>query len=140
MAEAFTGMAALLEGLRRLPTQIEAEASHFVHEAAETMAAEVRNEYGVKTGNLVGHVTVTHENPFRSTVKSTARHALMYERGTVERHWAQGKSTGAMPKGNVFIPAAIKARAQMVENLTRVVERQTVPGMTGRLDVTERGR
>ena len=45
-----------------------------------------------------------------------------------------------MPPANVFIPAAIKARAHMVEQLMRVVAKQTVPGMTGRLDVTERGR
>ncbi len=137
---AFTGMVELIDGLRRLPTQIEAEASHFVREAAETMAAEVRNEYGVKTGALVRGVKVTHENPFRSVVKSTSKLAMIYERGSVERHWASGKSTGKMPGANVFIPAAIKARAQMVENLKKTVEQQTVPGMTGRLDVTERGR
>jgi hypothetical protein len=140
MAEAFHGMSALLEGLRRLPTAVEREASWHVHEAADTMAAEVRNEYAVVTGKLQSGVKVQRVNAFRAVVKSTARHAALYERGTVARHHASGKSVGAMPKANVFIPAAIKARAAMVEALIRVVAQQTVPGMTGRLDVTESGR
>jgi hypothetical protein len=45
-----------------------------------------------------------------------------------------------MPPANVFIPAAIKARRQMVERLTRLIERQTVRGMTGRLEVKDDGR
>ena len=138
--EAFHGMSALLEGLRRMPDAIEAEASHHIHAAADTMAAEVINEYAEVTGKLRAGIRVRRDNAFRATVRSTARHAFIYERGTTARMWATGKSTGTMPKANVFIPAAIKARAQMIEQLKRVVRAQHVPHMTGTLDVVERGR
>lgn len=139
MADAFHGMSALLEGLRRMPSKIEAEAAWHVENAAETMAAEVRNEYPEVSGALERGIKVVHENAFRAVVKSTSKHAMLYERGTVERMRASGGSTGKMPPANVFIPAAIKARAHMVEQLINVVESQTVPGMTGTLEVTEKG-
>lgn len=140
MAEAFHGMTALIDDLRRMPTTIERDASIHVHAAADVMASEVRNEYAVRTGKLQSGVKVTRVNAFRAIVRSTARHAHIYERGSVERQHASGKGVGAMPPANVFIPAAIKARAHMVEQLKRTVASQTVRGMTGRLDVQERGR
>ena len=139
MADGFTGMAALIEGLQRMPTALEHEASAAVTDAADTMYAEVINEYAEVTGNLKQHVRVIRDNAFRNTVKSTAKHAHIYERGSVERHHATGKSVGSMPKANVFIPAAIKARHAMRQRLIRAVESQTVPGMTGRLQVIDRG-
>jgi hypothetical protein len=140
MASAFPGLTELIEDLGRLPSRIEADASVIIHEAADIMATEVRNEYPEVTGALDRGVKVERVNPFRARVKSTARHAYLYERGSVERMWASGKKTGSMPPANVFIPAAIKARRQMVERLTRLIERQTVRGMTGRLEVKDDGR
>jgi hypothetical protein len=140
MADAFHGMSALIDDLRRMPTRIEQEASWHVHNAADTMAAEVRAEYPEVTGHLKRGIKVQRVNAFRAVVKSTARHAFIYERGTVERSHASGKSVGAMPPANVFIPAAIKARRHMTEQLIRVVESQTVRGMTGRLNVKDDGR
>lgn len=140
MAEGFTGMAALIAGLERLPTQLEHEASIHINNAADTMAAEIRNEYPEVTGNLRKGVKVIRVNAFVAQVKNTARHAEIYERGTVRRFTADtGANRGTMPAGNVFIPAAIKARAHMDEQLIKAVERSKVPGMTGQLDVVERG-
>lgn len=137
MAEGFHGMSALIEDLRRMPTAIEAEASHHVHDAADIMVAELNNEYAEVTGHLKRGIRTTRVNAFRAIVRSTARHAVIYERGTAMRMHASGKSVGAMPKANVFIPAAIKSRRQMTERIVDVVERQQVRGMTGRLTVRE---
>ena len=136
---AFDGLIEMIDDLRRMPTEIEKAASWHVQEAAETMASEVRGEYPTVTGHLERGIKVTRVNAFRAVVRSTARHAYIYERGTVARRWASGKGTGKMPAANVFIPAAIKARRHMTEQLVRVVESQTVRGMTGRLTVQERG-
>ena len=139
---AFDGMIEMIDDLRRMPTEVEKAASWHVQEAAETMASEVRGEYPTVTGNLVRGVKVTRINAFRAVVRSTARHSSLYERGTVERKHASGKGVGKMPKPDptVFIPAAIKARRHMTEQLVRVVEAQTVHGMTGRLTVRDDGR
>ena len=140
MADAFHGLSALLEDLRRMPTALESAASELVHTAADTMHAEVVNEYPEVTGNLESHVTVVRVNAYRAEVRSTAKHALLYERGSVERMHASGKSVGAMPKANVFIPAAIKARRHMERQIIKAVESYTVRGMSGRLAVKDDGR
>lgn len=137
---AFSGMADLIEDLRRMPTAVESAASTLIHTAADTMHAEVLGEYAEVTGDLKAHVTVVQINAFRAQVKSTSRHASLYERGTVERQHASGKKVGKMPKANVFIPAAIKARRHMVTEMIRVIESYPVRGMTGRLELKDDGR
>ena len=138
---AFDGLIEMIDDLRRMPTEIEKAASWHVQEAAETMASEVRGEYPTVTGNLARGVRVTRVNAFRAIVRSTARHAWLYEKGSVARRHASGKVGRQDARGDaeVFIPAAIKARQHMTEQLVRVVESQTVRGMTGRLTVQERG-
>jgi hypothetical protein len=138
--EGFSGMAALIEGLRRLPTQLEQDASTHIHTAAETMVAELDNEYPEVTGALKRGVKIERVNAFFVRVKNTARHAELYERGTVQRFTAdKGANRGTMPAGKVFIPAAIKARAKMDADIIQSVRRAKVPGMTGTLDVVETG-
>jgi hypothetical protein len=138
--EGFSGMAALIEGLRRLPTQLEHEASTHIETAADTMVAELLNEYPEVTGNLKKGVKKERVNSFFIRVKNTSRHAELYERGTVQRFTAgTGANRGTMPAANVFIPAAIKARRHMDEQILQSVRRAKVPGMTGTLDVVETG-
>src|SRR5678815_2941377 len=101
--DAFPGLAALIDGLRRMPTAIEQDAAVLVDQAGQTMAAELAGEYPSVSGDLQRGIRVVRENAFRVTVKSTSKHAFIYERGTVERFHASGKSVGAMPRANVFI-------------------------------------
>lgn len=140
LTEGFDGMAELIADLERLPQELQREASFYVQTAAETMAAEVRNEYPEHTGNLRRGVKVDRQTDLRAQVRSTAKHATLYERGTVQRFTAgKGANRGTMPAGNVFIPAAVKSRAQMVDRLVGLVRRSKVRGMTGTLDVVPRG-
>lgn len=146
MAEyAFTGMGALIAALERLPDELRQEADGVVHATADLMAADVRAAYEQHrhTGNLAEHVVVEKGAPaggeLRARVKSTARHAHMFERGTVQRFRASnGANRGTMPAANVFIPRAIKHREEMVRRLIGIVRKVRIPGMTGVLEVVER--
>ncbi len=138
--DGFDGMAELIADLERLPQELQREGSFFVQTAAETMASEARNEYPVKDGDLARGVKVDRQTDLRAQVKNTAKHATLYERGTIQRFTAgKGANRGTMPAGNVFIPAAVKARSQMVDRLVGLVKRSKVRGMTGTLDVVPRG-
>ena len=153
MAEGFTGMAELIADLENLPEEFKGEAANIVTATANGMATDVRSRYPSVSGNLRDHVVVERDSdgdPLKARVKNTARHSHLYERGTVERfqYTRKSKSVGEMfqkqlGKGNTgkptFIPAAVRARARMKEQLVSMVKRSKVRGMTGTLDVVERG-
>ena len=50
-------------------------------------------------------------------VKSTAKHAYIFENGTQVRKNAKGANRGAMPPGRVFVPTVIRKRKQMLQEL-----------------------
>jgi len=123
----FDGLAELREQLRNLPSDLTAEATHEVEGAANGAAAEIKRAYPVRTGNLRDGVIVTHVNQGKyaagALVKNTSKHAFIFENGTQTRHNDLGANRGAMPPGNVFIPAAIRARRLMYEKLKAIVAR-----------------
>jgi hypothetical protein len=141
MADGFTGMADLIADLQRMGDAVEGEAANVVTATANATATQIRSEYPVKTGNLRNGVVIESISKLHKKVKSTAPHAFIVERGTVERFLhSTGASRGKMPDDKpIFIPAAIRHRARMVDALTAIVKRQKVRGMTGTLDVTPRG-
>lgn len=89
----FEGLAELQEALRNLPEELRAEAAHIVQGSANAAVVAIKGEYGQHrfTGNLQDHVTITEESagPFgvKYVVKSTARHAWLFERGSKLRHY-----------------------------------------------------
>lgn len=58
-------------------------------------------------------------------VKNSARHAWIFENGTggKVRHQSNGKSTGIMPPGRVFVPIAMDHRRRMVRELVDMMRR-----------------
>lgn len=120
------GLADLRKALLALPPALVQEAGVIVHAQAEAAANEIRGAYPVHTGNLRSHVRVEVGGDLVSAtarVKSTARRAYLFEKGTGPRHWASGKSTGVMPAGGVFIPIAMQRRRIMLSALIDLVER-----------------
>jgi Bacteriophage HK97-gp10, putative tail-component len=139
-SEGFTGMAALIRDLERMGDDVQQEAGAVVEDTAERMAASVIQSYPRGDGALRAGVVVeesarrdTARTPLRWKVRSKAKHAHLFEFGTVRRYTAgTGANRGVMEDKPTFIPAAVRARAGMVDRLTRVVQAVRVKGMTGR--------
>ena len=142
--EGFTGMADLIRGLGRLGEHVQVEAAAIVRSSAQIMATRVRGRYTRRTGVLQDRV-ITEEMgrgqsaaSLRWKVRSKAPHSHLYEEGTVERFVAStGARRGRMPARPTFVPEAVRTRERMREELIALVARQTVPQMTGRLEVRQ---
>jgi hypothetical protein len=123
----WNGLAELREALRNLPEELTGEAGHIIEGAANAAAADVKAAYPVRTGNLRDHVFVSHQDKGRfsagAVVKNTAKHAWLFENGTQARHNDLGANRGSMPPGHVFIPAMIKRRRIMYQQLRALLER-----------------
>jgi hypothetical protein len=129
------GLDELRKALLALPPDLVNEAGAIVHAQAEEAARQITAAYNshTRTGNLAGHVVVdigSDRVSASARVRSTAKHAYIFEKGTGSRKWANGKSTGKMPAGNVFIPIAIARRRVMTAALVDLIERSglTVTG------------
>ncbi len=120
------------------------EASKIVEATANGVASQVRQNYPIgPTGNLVRGVNVTHFEHGKvaagAIVKSTAKHAWIFEKGTKVRAsaggWATGRGSrkgnragnrGAMPEapeGQKMIPVVVRARRRMFEQLFDLLRR-----------------
>jgi hypothetical protein len=120
------GLAELRQALLALPPELVREASVIIHAQAEAAAREIAGAYPVHSGNLRRGIRVDVAGDAVSAtarVRSTARHAAIFEYGTGARRWVSGKSTGRMPAGRVFIPIAMQRRRIMVAALIDLVER-----------------
>jgi hypothetical protein len=151
-----SGLGELIRALQSLPDELQREADGVVQIAAETTANDVRNAYfkAQKTatkwgrlrddaGALANGVVIRRPRDgrkgSRAQVKSTAKHAHLYEFGTVQRFLSSnGANRGTMPPQPVFIPAAIRNRKWMVAKLTEIVNGKRLPGTQGSADVRER--
>jgi hypothetical protein len=125
----WSGLDELRADLRNLPAHLATEASAIVWFSASQAKADVVAGYTAhrRTGNLADHVSVTTRegSPYGTAVvvKSSARHAWMFENGTQARHNSLGANRGSMPPGHVFIPAMIRHRRQMYVALQSMMER-----------------
>jgi len=125
----FTGLDELKAALRSLPADLVGESAHIIEAAANGAGVTIRGNYGShrRTGNLQDHVVVEKKAAGRFgvnyVVKSTARHATLFEHGTQARHWSSGKSTGVMPPFHAFVPVVIRKRREMYEQLRGVLTR-----------------
>lgn len=124
------GLAELRAALRQLPAELTADADAIVLAHAEDAHRVIEDAYPVgKTGNLKAGVT-TERNRSRfatsAIVRSRARHANLFERGTKARFTKRGWARGTMPEADVakrMIPKVIRARQRMVNALVGLVKR-----------------
>lgn len=129
-----TGFEELRLALRQLPDHLVDEATGIVTARAEAAAAQVVAAYPEKSGNLRKGVKVdqlaTGRGGVARRVRSTSKHAYLYENGTQARHTDLGANRGAMPPAHVFVPTMIRERREMTRQLAAMVEREglTVTG------------
>ena len=124
------GLSQFRQALRDLPEHLRDEASDIVQEAAADADAEVTREYPEgPTGNLRRGVTRKAEYSrfgLSVTVRSRAKHAWIYERGTQQRRTRTGANRGRMPEApesKRMIPIVIRHRKRMIEKLKDLVRR-----------------
>jgi hypothetical protein len=115
----WSGLEELKAELRQLPAELAGEASGIVIAAADRAKAAMH--YPRRTGNLADHVVVGKAAAGRygagAVVKNTAKHAGIFESGTQARHTALGANRGSMPPGHIFVPAVMRSRRQMYDEL-----------------------
>lgn len=123
------GLQELRDALKELPDTLTAEAATKVTAAADDAAAEIIAAYPEVTGNLKSHVKVDTQNTGRfgvyRRIRSTARHAHLYEFGHMTRQpTIAGKTRHKIPGANVFIPIVTRRRRRMYDDLAAIIESQ----------------
>jgi len=125
------GLEEFRAALRNLPAELVGEADGIVRGAATAMLEDVLATYPTTgTGNLARGLSVEGRSDASSAVavvRSRARHAWLYEHGSRDRHWKNGKSTGSMPAADKFARLAVAHRRAMMSALVALLERA---GMT----------
>jgi hypothetical protein len=123
------GLEEFTRELRNLPADLAEEAGAIVVAAAEGAKTEIVARYEAHSfsGNLASHVKMDRvdagEFGASARVRSTAKHAHIFEIGTVARHTSTGADRGISPSGGseppaqIFVPAAIRHRRRMYERL-----------------------
>jgi hypothetical protein len=130
----WNGLAELREALRNLPADLTAEAGNIVEGAGNAAAADARAGYAAKMkhpGELVEGVTVSRRDKgqFAASARVTNRSKLshIFEHGSVARHYVSVHGvqhlTGRIPPMHVFIPAMIKRRRIMYQQLKALLQR-----------------
>lgn len=128
MSSVFEGLDELRAELRALPDELSEEGGDIVVAATNDAADAVFNGYPEgPTGHLRGGVRFKvsrSKGGASGEVKSTAQHAWMFENGTQARHTDLGANRGSMPARHVFIPAVMRVRRRMYEELKALVMRK----------------
>lgn len=130
------GMDELRAALRNLPASMTPDAGAIVVEFATKAQHAVQDGYPVGPprknypgGNLKHNVRLTVEQSkggVIARVRSSAKHAFIFENGTKVRQTRTGANRGAMPKApesSAAIPKFIRYRREMREALITLVER-----------------
>lgn len=125
----WNGLDQLREELRHLPEVLAGEAGSIVQRAAGDAAQDIRADYQAhrRTGNLAEHVKVEAKSigQFGTAliVKSTAKHASIFEIGSQARHTNIGANRGSMPPGKTVARAGSKHRRSMYQRLKELLVR-----------------
>lgn len=133
------------EFLQTLPETVTGEAQHLIEGSMNGLVVDLRRAYQAGspqargahhvTGELASKVGIYHVHAGKyvagGVVKNIAKHAHLFENGTQARHNKIGANRGAMPPGHVFVPAAIRARRRLLEELKAMVLRNGASSVTG---------
>jgi hypothetical protein len=121
------GLDAFAAELTKLPDAVRAELKPVVVSKAHALQAEVQGEYAARGVAGVGdgmHVDVDSDPAsLGARVVNPSPTGHLWEQGTAARYDGAGNYRGRMPAGNVLVPAAIRARAELVVELEQALER-----------------
>lgn len=125
MASEIFSTADVIAGYRRAVAEDQRRILRLMESAAEQHLTAVRRSYPLgPTGHLRTRITLDRRNAFSWRVLATAPHLGLYERGTRPRRTRAGASRGVSPAhGAVFIPLAIRYRAQAGSAVRALLER-----------------
>ena len=126
------GLDGLIKQLQTLPQDLKDEATDIVLRTGERAKRAVyaaypepdvdaRGRESLRTGlKLEAYWTGQYGAAVR--LRSTAYHALIYENGSAVRRTGRGYNRGRSRAMHVFVPIAIRHRAEMYEELAHMVE------------------
>lgn len=125
----FEGLDELRAALRQLPEELRNDALALVIQTGDEAADTIRAAYEASrvSGNLARGVKTASIPAGRFgaavAVRSTAKHAFIFENGTQTRKTQLGANRGAMPPGRVFVPIMIRHRRMLHHLLVDLVQR-----------------
>lgn len=126
----FEGMEDFRAALRQLPARLVGTATTIVERRAQTASNQIAVSYpfGTEQGGHLKDGMQVKVQPSRfgviATVSNTSKYAKPFEYGTQVRRTDKGWSRGAAPPGNVFYPVITRQRADMVEDLIRLLQQE----------------
>jgi hypothetical protein len=125
----WTGMVEFRQWLARLPAELTRQGAPLAERAAAATERDARNSYPTRSGALAGGLStsIRHAGEFGVSVVvvSAARYAGTYDMGSEgPRSTRRGWNRGTAPAGRVFVPAAERARDDMVTGLMAIVAAQ----------------
>lgn len=126
MAVVWDGMIEFRQWLGRLPATLQRQAAPLAERAAAATETAARQGYPTRSGTLAGGLStasrIAGEFGVSVVVTSAARYAGAYDNGSEgTRYTRTGRSRGTAPAGRVFVPAAERARDDMVTALKAMV-------------------
>lgn len=121
------GLEEFKAALRQLPVELREEGADIVEMAADAAKNEIGTIYTEhkESGNLASHLkSDITRNDFGISValKSTAKHAHLFEDGSATRKNKAGANRGYMPGFNVFVPTVIRRRRWMTNQLIGLMQ------------------
>lgn len=118
------GLDQFRQALLALPETLAANGGRIVEGITNAAEREIRAGYPPSAESLRDHVVSDMtRTPFGAVgrVRNTSKLAFIYEHGSQARHYItrRGKRhlTGRMPPGHVFVPAAMRQRRKMYQQL-----------------------
>lgn len=128
----------LVKEIEALGETVAAETDRIVESNAQLFAADLPSRYPAIDGDLRQGVSFKKIADRVYRVASRAKHAHLFEFGTVRRFTAQtGASRGTMPAKPTFVPWAVKARARMLDQVKTYLRSVRAKGFTGTPEVRE---
>ncbi|MES2341719.1 MAG: hypothetical protein V4597_08575 [Pseudomonadota bacterium] len=127
MSVEWEGLSELLAALRSLPADLAVEAGHIVEASVNAAGVAVRAGYvGTGVPALADKVTTSLERTQYGAVgivRSGSPWAWIFEIGAQARHTALGANRGTIPPGHLFVPAVMRERRRMYDELKAMMER-----------------
>lgn len=124
------GLEELKRELAKLPSELVAEGSEIVTDAATGAYDEIEAVYEAhwRSGALATGLEIrTRDTGGRSVglvLRNRAKHAHLFEDGTQARHNDLGANRGSMPAAHAFVPPIIRHRREMYKKLAALLQRK----------------
>jgi hypothetical protein len=130
----FTGMDALIRGMKALPERLKAEAKQTIDNVADQAVGDIQANYG--SDRMARGVRKRKAGDIGVKVSSTDPKAHWFEFGTVKRmqYTRKGKNVGKiapLPTNRNFVSAVIRARKRQYREHEDTLRKAKVPGMDG---------